>query len=124
MKRAPLIPRHTGLHRTLRTHFFVWLLLLVLLGLTTAGARLDLGVGNAALSVAIALTKAVLVLACYMHLRHAPATLRAVLAAALLALLALAGLGGIDIGTRAQPEYVTQAPHQILKPADDAISRD
>ncbi|MBO9353252.1 Caa(3)-type oxidase subunit IV [Bordetella petrii] len=100
MKPARTGPHPPGLRRALRAHCAVWLLLLALLGLTVAGAGVALGPGNAALSTAIALIKAALVLAYYMHLRHAPPTLRAVLATALLALLVLAALSGIDLGTR------------------------
>jgi cytochrome c oxidase subunit 4 len=55
---------------TLKTYFVVFAALLVLTAVTTAAAFVDLGAWNVAVAMIIAVVKASLVAAYFMHLRH------------------------------------------------------
>jgi cytochrome c oxidase subunit 4 len=55
---------------TVTTYMLVFAALLVLTGITTAAAFLDLGPWNLAVALAIAMVKALLVAFYFMHLRH------------------------------------------------------
>lgn len=54
----------------LRTYFVVYVALIVLLVLTVAAARVELGVWSALVALLIASLKAILVLLYFMHLRY------------------------------------------------------
>jgi cytochrome c oxidase subunit 4 len=59
-------------HPSTRAYYVVFVLLLVLLAVTVAAAELDLQALNFFVAVAIATTKAVLILLYFMHLRYSP----------------------------------------------------
>jgi cytochrome c oxidase subunit 4 len=75
----------------IRTYVAVWAALVTLLALSMATTLVDLGAWNRVLNVGIAVAKALLVLAFFMHLRHASRRVRgfAVLGFAFLAILYL-----------------------------------
>ncbi len=84
-----------------RVYWWTWLALMALLAATFASAHVRLAGFNAALNLAIAAAKAVLVALFFMHLKRGPA---------LVVLFALLGLGMLSIlfglsGT----DYVTRA---------------
>lgn len=53
-----------------RTYIVVWLLLLVLTGVTWGVSYINLGMGNVTVALLIASAKAALVALFFMHLRH------------------------------------------------------
>ena len=55
-----------------KTYILVWLSLLVLLGATVGMAYIPLGRLNAVLAVSIAVTKAVIIILFFMHVRYSP----------------------------------------------------
>ena len=63
------MPSHTIV--SLRTYLVVFLLLMVLLGLTVGIAFLDLGRFNLPAAMAIAVVKAVLIVMFFMHVKYA-----------------------------------------------------
>jgi cytochrome c oxidase subunit 4 len=85
---------------TARSLAGVWLTLLVLLGITTASAYLQLGVGNTIINFAVAAAKVALIAAVFMHLRHSNATVRMAAGTALFFLLVLAFLSFGEFLTR------------------------
>lgn len=60
----------TASHAKYSTHLLVWGALLLLTGLTVAAAEIDFGSWGLAIAMAIATTKATLVVAYFMHLRY------------------------------------------------------
>lgn len=74
---------------------FVYVALLVLLALTAALARVNLGGGNVAIALVIALFKAGLIVTWFMNLRHAPPVMRLAALAAIfwLGILLVLALG-------------------------------
>jgi cytochrome c oxidase subunit 4 len=85
---------------SLRSCLLVWLALLGLLLLTAGSAYLPLGNFNLAVSLAIALLKAFLVMAFFMNLRRERATTRLFAVAGFVWLAALIGLTLADVMTR------------------------
>lgn len=75
----------------------VWLVLLVLTGLTVWVSRLELGIGHVWGSLAIASAKAGLVIAFFMHMRYEGRLLRWLLFVALLTLAIFIGLTFFDV---------------------------
>lgn len=59
-----------------RLYVAIWVALVVLTGLTVLSAELKLGTISTAVSIAIASTKASLVLLFFMHLKYEPAVFR------------------------------------------------
>ena len=82
------------------TYFLVFGALLVLTGLTTGMAYVDLGPWNTVVALVIACCKATLVLLFFMHLRWSTQLNRVVLLSALLWLVILIGLTSIDFLSR------------------------
>ncbi len=83
-----------------RTYFFVYLALMLLLAATFGATFLPLGPFHLAVSVVIAIAKAVLVLLFFMHLRHTRGRTVFLILAGCLLLLILMGLTTIDYLTR------------------------
>jgi cytochrome c oxidase subunit 4 len=75
----------------------VWLLLLVLTGLTVWVSRLDIGIGHVWGSLSIASAKAGLVIAFFMHMRYEGRLLRWLLFVALFTLAIFIGLTFFDV---------------------------
>lgn len=69
---------------TIKTYFTVFVSLLVLTGITTSAAFVDLGRWNIAVALAIAFAKATLVGLYFMHLRHSSRLTLVFVAASLL----------------------------------------
>jgi cytochrome c oxidase subunit 4 len=55
-----------------KTYIFVWMSLLILLAVTVAVSYIPLGWMNAAVVVGIAITKAVIIIMFFMHVRYSP----------------------------------------------------
>jgi cytochrome c oxidase subunit 4 len=83
-----------------RTYFFVYLALMLLLAATVGATFLPLGPFHLAITVVIAIAKAVLVLLFFMHLRHTRGRTVFLILAGFLLLLILVGLTNIDYLTR------------------------
>lgn len=83
-----------------RVYFLVYLALLMLLGATVAIAYIELGSLNTLLALAIAITKAVLVILYFMHVRESDVLTRIFVAAGFVWLLILIGLTLSDYLTR------------------------
>jgi len=75
----------------------VWILLLILTGITVAVCRLDLGAINVWVALGIATLKASLVIFYFMHLKHEPRLLVICLFIALLTLATFIGLTFLDV---------------------------
>jgi cytochrome c oxidase subunit 4 len=86
--------------KTTRPLVLTWLALMALLAATAACALLRLGWLNTAISLAIALTKALLVAIVFMRLKRAPALLRLAAVAGAVTLALLFGLSMTDYATR------------------------
>jgi cytochrome c oxidase subunit 4 len=85
----------------LKTNVAVWLALLVLTGVTTGVAFIDLGSLNTIVALVIATCKALLVVMIFMHVRYASDKLiKVVVVSALFFLLLLLGLSLADYSTR------------------------
>jgi cytochrome c oxidase subunit 4 len=85
----------------LKTNVAVWLALLVLTGVTTGVAFIDLGPLNTIVALVIATCKALLVVMIFMHVRYASDKLvKVVVVSALFFLLLLLGLSLADYSTR------------------------
>ena len=83
-----------------RTYVAIFLALLILTGLTVAAATVDLGRLNVIVALSIAVTKAVLVLLYFMHLRYSPQLTWLVTGVAFVWLAILIGLTMADPLTR------------------------
>ena len=81
---------------TTATIWRCWLALMLLLAATTASAFVTLGDFNLPVSLAIAVTKALIVLLVFMELRASPALVRAFAAAGFFWLLIMIVLTGAD----------------------------
>ena len=79
-----------------RAYWLAWALLLALLAATFGLAHVRIGSLNAAVSLAIAAAKAVVVALAFMHLRRGPAAVVAYALVALFMLSILFGLGATD----------------------------
>jgi cytochrome c oxidase subunit IV len=85
----------------LKTNVAVWLALLVLTGVTTAIAFVDLGPLNTIVALVIATCKALLVVLIFMHVKYASDKLvKVVVISAVFFLLLLLGLSLADYSTR------------------------
>jgi len=83
-----------------RAYVAIFLALLILTGLTVAAATVDLGRLNVIVALTIAVTKAVLVLLYFMHLRYSPHLTWLVTGTAFVWLAILIGLTMADPLTR------------------------
>jgi cytochrome c oxidase subunit 4 len=90
-----------------------WLGLLALLAASAASAWLPLGWINGAISLSIALVKALLVLVVFMRLRRAHSLVRLTAAAGLGTLLLLFTLAGADYATRTEVRAPWQDPATV-----------
>jgi len=87
---------------SLKTNIAVWLVLLVLTGVTAGVAFIDLGPFNTVVALIIATIKALLVVLIFMHVKYASDKLtKVVLISALFWLFLLLGLSLADYTTRA-----------------------
>jgi cytochrome c oxidase subunit 4 len=85
----------------LKTNLAVWLALLVLTGVTTGIAFIDLGPLNTIVALVIATCKALLVVLIFMHVKYASDKLvKVVVISAVFFLLLLLGLSLADYSTR------------------------
>jgi cytochrome c oxidase subunit 4 len=85
---------------SVRTYAVVWIVLLILTGVTTAAAYVDLGHFNVVAALAIAVGKMLLVALFFMHVRHSTQLTRLVVAGGLLWLAILITLTMADVVTR------------------------
>lgn len=90
-----------------------WFALLVLLGLTTASAYLNLGAGNLLLNLGIAAAKVALIVVVFMRLTRARVAVRLTAAAALFFLFILAFLSFSDFLTRPSHPAPWRTPGSI-----------
>jgi cytochrome c oxidase subunit IV len=85
----------------LKTNIAVWLVLLVLTGVTAGVAFIDLGPFNTIVALVIATTKALLVVLVFMHVKYTSERLvKVVVFSALFFLFLLLGLSLADYATR------------------------
>ena len=85
---------------SVRTYAVIWIALLLLTGVTTAVAYIDLGHLGVVASLAIAVGKMLLVALFFMHVRHSTQLTRLVVAGGLLWLAILITLTMADVVTR------------------------
>ncbi len=103
---------------TPKVYVSIFLALLVFTGLTTGVAYVDLGVFNTIVALAIAVTKAALVVLFFMHLKYIKGMTKIVAAAALFWLAIMIALSLSDYTTRnlrSMPEpqgWTTVAPYK------------
>jgi cytochrome c oxidase subunit 4 len=85
----------------LKTNVTVWLVLLLLTGVTTGVAFIDLGPLNTIVALVIATCKALLVVLIFMHVKYASDKLvKVVVLSAIFFLILLLGLSLADYSTR------------------------
>lgn len=84
----------------LSTYFAIFAALMVLTALTTWIATIDLGVLNTPVALAIAVSKATLVVLYFMHVRHSPKLTTVIIIASMLWLGVLFALTLADFLTR------------------------
>jgi cytochrome c oxidase subunit 4 len=101
------------MERSARPLLLTWLAVMALLGATAAIAWLPLGWLNTAISLAIALAKALLVALVFMRLRRAHGLLRLTALAGVVTLFLLFGLAGADYATRAAAPAPWQQPATV-----------
>ncbi len=101
------------MRRAIRPLLWTWLGLLALLALTAGSALLRLGAWNGVVNLAIALTKALLVLIVFMRLGAAHALVRLAALAGVITLGLLFLLSGSDYLTRAMVPAPLQTPQQV-----------
>ena len=87
-------------HISKRTYLVVFLALLALTGVTVGAAFLHLGAMNNVLALSIAVTKALLVMIYFMHLRRSPALTRICVATGVAWLIMMITLTMSDVLTR------------------------
>jgi cytochrome c oxidase subunit 4 len=86
---------------SVKTNVTVWLVLLVLTGVTTGVAFIDLGPLNTIVALVIATCKALLVVLIFMHVKYASDKLiKVVVISAIFFLMLLLGLSLADYSTR------------------------
>lgn len=90
-----------------------WIALLALMFASLGSAYLPLGVWNAVAGLAIAAIKSAIVLVVFMGLVRSSAMVRLAAATALAMWLLLAGLSGVDYGTRPHEPARYQQPAQL-----------
>lgn len=91
---------NTATYDIWRRNILVWLALLALLLLTLGAAYLPLGAGNLIVGLAIAITKAALVVTIFMGLRHADALTKLAAAAGVFWLVFMFALTLSDVLAR------------------------
>jgi len=91
---------------SVRTYVTVFLVLMALTAATVFSAHVDLGAGNVVVALAVAVTKATLVILYFMHLRYGSRMARAALIAGVFAVLLLIGLALDDVVTRTTSTYL------------------
>jgi len=99
--------------RIVRPLVLTWIALMALLAATAACALLRLGWLNTALSLGIALAKALLVAFVFMRLKRAPALLRLAAVAGAVTLVLLVGLALTDYATRTERRAPWQQPATV-----------
>lgn len=99
--------------KAIRPLVFAWIALMALLATTAGCALLRLGWLNTAISLAIALAKALLVAIVFMRLRRAPALLRLAAVAGAVTLALLFGLSLTDYATRPELRAPWQQPATV-----------
>ena len=85
---------------SVKTYAAVWIVLLILTGVTTTVAYVDLGAFSVVVAMTIAVVKMLLVALFFMHLRHSTHLTRLVVAGGLIWLLILLALSFADFATR------------------------
>jgi cytochrome c oxidase subunit IV len=85
---------------SIKTYTAVWLILLVLTGVTTGVAYIDLGAFSVVVALAIAVIKMLLVALFFMHVRHSTKLTKLVVAGGLLWLFILLTFTLADVWTR------------------------
>jgi cytochrome c oxidase subunit 4 len=86
---------------SVKLYVVIWLTLLVCTGLTVYAATIDLGLFNPIVALAIATTKAILVVLFFMHVKYAHEKLtKMVIVTAVFFFLILLALSMADYGTR------------------------
>jgi cytochrome c oxidase subunit IV len=83
-----------------KVYLLIFALLLILTLVTIEVSRVDLGRGNTILALAIAVTKALLVILYFMHVRYSPQLTRLVIFSGFLWLLFLIGITMSDYLSR------------------------
>ena len=84
-----------------RTYYLIWILLLILTGVTAWVAKIDLGPLNTVVALVIATSKALIVTLFFMHVKYTSEKLtKVVIISALFWLLILLALSMVDYGTR------------------------
>lgn len=83
-----------------KLYFTIWIVLLCFTALTTGIAYIDLGPFNTVVAFAIAICKAALVVAFFMHVRHSEGLVRLVVGVAALWLAILIVVSISDFATR------------------------
>jgi cytochrome c oxidase subunit 4 len=101
------------MERSARPLLLTWLALMALLAITAAVAWVPLGWVNTAISLGIALAKALLVALVFMRLRRAHGLLRLTALAGIVTLFLLFGLAGADYATRAAAPAPWQQPATV-----------
>jgi len=99
--------------RQQRPLVLTWLALLILLCISAASAWVPLGWVNSAISLAIAVIKALLVLVVFMRLRRAHSLVRLAAATGLCTLVLLFTLAGADYATRTEVRSPWQDPAAV-----------
>lgn len=99
-----------------------WAALLLLMATSLASAYLPLGPWNLVVGLAVAALKSSIVLAFFMGLRRAPATLRLAAALGFATLALLFALSGLDWATRDAHPAAVQQPRQLATPAAQGAS--
>lgn len=85
---------------SVKTYAAVWIVLLILTGVTTTVAYVDLGAFSVVVAMTIAVVKMLLVALFFMHLRHSTQLTRLVVAGGLIWLMILLLLTFADFLTR------------------------
>ncbi|ALK96590.1 hypothetical protein AB595_13420 [Massilia sp. WF1] len=101
------------MERRTRPLVLTWLALLALLALTAAMAWIPLGWINTAISMAVAVAKALLVAIVFMRLRASHPLLRLTALAGLVTLALLFALSGADYATRSEVPAAWQQPSTV-----------
>jgi len=84
-----------------KNYYVIWILLLVLTGVTAWIATVDLGPLNTVVALVIATSKALIVTLFFMHMKYASEKLtKVVIIAAVFWLMILLALSMVDYGTR------------------------
>jgi len=84
-----------------KTYYTIWVLLLILTGLTAWVATIDLGPLNTVVALVIASSKALIVVLFFMHVKYTSEKMtKVVIVSALFWLVILLALSMVDYGTR------------------------